>query len=141
MDLVKLKAQLVRHEGYVPHAYADSEGYWTIGVGHLIDKRLGGKLDADVIDLQLERDIARCVRDADTYAWFATLVPARQNVVLNLLFNLGKARFDKFVNTQAAMARGDIEAAAKGLEASKWYTQVGKRGAELVAQWRSGICS
>jgi lysozyme len=122
----------------VAHAYQDSLGYWTIGVGHLVDSRLGGGLDEDVIDHQLDNDIARVERAAGSYPWFATLPPVRQNVVLNMLFNMGKARFDKFVKTQAAMARGDVEAAARGMERSLWYWQVGQRAAELVDQWRTG---
>ncbi len=34
--------QLRRDEGEVLHAYQDSLGYWTIGIGVLIDKRKGG---------------------------------------------------------------------------------------------------
>lgn len=41
-------------EGRVPHAYQDHLGYWTIGVGHLIDKRKGGGLTPDEVDYLLE---------------------------------------------------------------------------------------
>ena len=39
MNRDKIIALLSLHEGRVEHAYQDSLGYWTIGVGHLIDKR------------------------------------------------------------------------------------------------------
>ena len=36
-DRATLKARLRLEEGEVLHAYQDSLGWWTIGVGHLID--------------------------------------------------------------------------------------------------------
>lgn len=138
MNREKLKAQLRLQEGDVPYAYQDSLGYWTIGVGHLIDKRLGGKLHPRVIDLQLEIDIDAAHIDAAADPWFSDLDDVRQNVVVNLVFNMGKERWAQFVNTKAAFARKDFEAAAQGLEKSKWYTQVGNRAKTLVRQLRTG---
>lgn len=37
----------------MPHAYQDSLGYWTIGVGFLIDGRKGGRLPDAVRDFVL----------------------------------------------------------------------------------------
>lgn len=138
MDILKLKAQLKQQEAVIPYAYQDSLGYWTIGVGHLIDKKLGGALDPEVIDLQLELDIRRAFAEASADEWFAKLNDPRQNVIVNLEFNMGDAHWDLFVNTKAALARGDIEAAAHGLEISKWYVQVGSRAKALVKQLRTG---
>ena len=36
MNIEKLKEQIKRHEGEVLEVYADSLGYLTLGVGHLI---------------------------------------------------------------------------------------------------------
>lgn len=138
MDVERLKEQLTRQEGEVDHVYKDSLGYETIGVGHLVDDRLSGGLDEEVIQLQLELDIKRAYEEAKTYPWFDGLNDARENVIVNIIFNMGKARFDKFVNTQLAISKGDIEGAAQGLEKSLWYRQVGRRGVELVKQWRTG---
>ena len=46
----KLIEMIKHHEGVVPHAYKDSRGYLTIGVGRLIDEELGGGLSDDEID-------------------------------------------------------------------------------------------
>lgn len=136
MDMARLKEQLERQEGYNDSPYKDTNGYWTIGIGHLVDDKLGAGLDREVVLLQEELDIKRAYNEALNYQWFSALSDARQNVVINLLFNLGRVRFDKFVQTQLAMSRGDVEAAAKGLENSLWFKQVGRRGRELVRQWR-----
>lgn len=138
MDIIRLKEQLKRQEAVIPYAYQDSLGYWTIGVGHLIDKKMGGGLDPEVIDLQLELDIRRAYAEASVDPWFEKLSDARQNVIVNLEFNMGDAHWDLFMNTKAALARGDIEAAALGLEKSKWYVQVGNRAKTLVKQLRTG---
>src|SRR3546814_6643626 len=58
-ELVALATKhLNREEGRIPHAYQDSVGYWTIGVGRLIDKRKGGRLTNVEIDMLLANDIA-----------------------------------------------------------------------------------
>src|SRR3546814_15181122 len=54
-ELVALATKhLNREEGRIPHAYPDSLGYWTIGVGRLIDKRKGGRLTNVETDMLLE---------------------------------------------------------------------------------------
>ena len=92
----KLIEMIKRHEGVVPHAYQDSRGYWTIGVGRLIDKELGGGLSDDEVDYLLTNDINRCIEEAETYPWFAGLSEPRQAVVISLLFNLGKPPASRF---------------------------------------------
>jgi lysozyme len=46
------------HEGRVLHAYRDSLGFWTIGVGRLIDARKGAKLPEHILE-QLTPDVQR----------------------------------------------------------------------------------
>ena len=134
----KLIEMIKRHEGVVPYAYQDSRGYWTIGVGHLIDEELGGGLSDDEIDYLLTNDINRCIEEAETYPWFAGLSEPRQAVVISLLFNLGKPRWDGFKKAQAAIAAGDMAEASRQLLDSKWARQVGKRAHEMAAQLQSG---
>ena len=92
----KLIEMIKHHEGVVPHAYKDSRGYLTIGVGRLIDEELGGGLSDDEIDYLLANDLKRCRAEAETYPWFAGLSEPRQAVVISMLFNLGKPRWDGF---------------------------------------------
>ena len=134
----KLIEMIKRHEGVVPYAYQDSRGYWTIGVGRLIDEELGGGLFDDEIDYLLTNDINRCIEEAETYPWFAGLSEPRQAVVISLLFNLGKPRWDGFKKAQAAIAEGDMAEASRQLLDSKWARQVGKRAHEMAAQLQSG---
>lgn len=94
---MNLNAMLERDEGRVPHAYRDSEGYLTIGVGHLIDERKGGKLPDFIIDLLLEHDIetktAELVR---ALPWVANLSEPRKAVLISMAFQLGVPGLLKF---------------------------------------------
>lgn len=132
-----MRAQLRVDEGLVEHAYLDSEGYWTIGVGRLIDKRRGGRLRPDEIALMLDNDIADAERDARVlFPAFDTLSANRRAVLVNFCFNLGRERAAGFHQFRAAVADGDFERAADAMLDSKWAGQVGPRAQRLAKQMR-----
>jgi lysozyme len=54
-----LIAELRRDEGVDRSAYQDHLGFWTIGVGRLIDRRKGGGLSDEEIDYLLQNDVKR----------------------------------------------------------------------------------
>ena len=135
-DRATLKARLRLEEGEVLHAYQDSLGWWTIGVGHLIDGRKGGSIPPEISDALLEWDLARFEVLLDGgIPWWRQLDDVRQQVVMDLTFNMGWAPnapggFDDFHNTLAALQAGRWADAAAGLRKSLWYRQVGARRAE-----------
>lgn len=134
-----LIAELRYDEGVIDHAYQDSLGYWTIGVGRLIDKRKGGRLSDDEIDYLLTNDIADVETDLDEHlVWWTTLDPVRQRVIANMCFNLGIAGLLGFKNTLKAVRERRWDDAAKGMLASKWAKQVGKRAERLAKMMRTG---
>ena len=134
----KLIEMIKEHEGVVPHAYQDSRGYWTIGVGRLIDEKLGGGLSDGEIDYLLANDIKRCRAEAEQYPWFNKMNEPRQAVIVSMLFNLGKPRFDKFQNMQAALLVGDYTLASHEMLESRWASQVGRRAIEMSEMMESG---
>lgn len=134
-----LLQELKRDEGIIPHAYQDSLGYWTIGVGRLIDKRKGGRLTSTEIDYLLGNDIDEKIKDLDKVApWWRQLSPTRQRVMINMTFNMGIGWISTFKNTVANIKEGNYEAAAKGMLASKWAKQVGARATRLAEMMRVG---
>lgn len=131
--------QLTRHEGLVTHAYQDHLGYWTIGIGRLIDKRKGGRITEEEAKYLLQNDVDRFARELDDrLPWWQTLSPNRRYVLLNMAFNLGTSGLLGFKNTLEMVRTGNYEGAAKGMLASKWAKQVGKRATELAEQMKKG---
>jgi len=139
MNRSRLRKQLIADEGNIPHAYQDSEDYWTIGVGHLVDERMGAGLDPDVIELQLDNDIDRKEREVlDAFPWYQDLNDVRQEIVLNMAFNLGLTRFKGFRMTIDAISRHDFLTASQEMLDSKWAGQVGSRALRLSEAMRTG---
>jgi lysozyme len=137
LDLAR--AQLKADEGTVPHAYQDSEGYWTIGCGRLIDKRLGGGLSDDEINYLLNNDLFRADKEARSlFAGFDRLSDARKAVLISMVFNLGQTRLAGFQRLREAVKEQDWEQAAKEMLDSRWSQQVGQRAVRLANQMREG---
>ena len=133
------RISLVEDEGRVPHAYQDSEGYWTIGVGRLIDKRKGGKLRNDEIDLMLANDIDDAVICARAlFPNFGHLTDERKAVLVNMAFNLGMTNLTKFRKFREAVERQDWYEAAVQMLDSLWAKQVGARANRLAEKMRKG---
>lgn len=132
MDNVdRLIEQLKRHEGVELKPYRDTEGLMTIGVGRNLDHNGIRMVEADFM---LMNDIKDAMEEAKTYHWYDSLSPARKAVIINMLFNLGKPRFDKFVKFQSALAEGLYDKASTEMLDSRWAKQVGKRAVELSIQ-------
>lgn len=126
------RLQLVIDEGRSPSAYTDSEGYLTIGVGRMIDRRLDGGLSDDEIEYLLDNDIKKAERDARAFAPnFDDLSEARKAVLVNMAFNLGLSRLMQFVKFRASIAVSDFRTAAAEMMDSKWARQVGRRAERL----------
>ena len=120
-------AKLLEHEGELLSAYQDTLGWWTIGVGHLIDKRKGGTIPQRISRLLLADDIATKTAECRAaFDWFDGLDATRQDAVVNLAFNVGIDGLKKFHLMIAAIERQDWKTAAFELFNSQWRHQVQK---------------
>jgi lysozyme len=124
-------------EGRIPHAYLDSLGFTTIGVGCLIDERKGGRLCDEAIDAQLEHDLKSARRRAESLAGFAQCNEARQAVLVSMSFQLGS--LSAWVNFRNALAAGDYDAAAEAGMDSLWARQTPKRAQRQMRILRTGV--
>ena len=126
------------HEGRVPHAYSDSLGYLTIGVGHLIDQRKGGRLPDAIIDALLDLDIHEHANELfATLPWVRDLDPVRQAVLVDMFFNMRRGLLG-FKETLRHFEAGRWDAAADAMLDSKWATQVKSRATRLAIMVRTG---
>jgi lysozyme len=131
-----MRAQLIRHEGMRLRPYRDTVGKMTIGVGRNLDDR--GITEAEALFL-LDNDIDIAITELQArFPWFDELSEIRQRVLIDMAFNLGITKLLGFKRTLAAIKRGDYVAAAAGMMASKWATQVKRRAHRLAAMMREG---
>ena len=136
----KMVKQLRRDEGVVKHAYQDTEGYWTIGVGRLIDKRRGGDLSEEEIDFLLNNDVAEKEKALEaSVSFYKELDEARRGVLLNMAFNLGVEGLLAFKNTLKLVGEGKYKEASEEMLKSKWAAQVGDRAVRLSKQMATGV--
>lgn len=135
----QITKQLRRDEGVEKSAYQDSLGYWTIGVGRLIDKRKGGRLRDNEIDFLLSNDIDE-VEEAlgARINFYKGLDEARRGVLLNMAFNLGVEGLLAFKNTLNLVGAGKYKEASVEMLKSKWAKQVGNRAIRLSKQMETG---
>lgn len=120
--------------------YLDTLGNWTVGVGHLLPPDLTREqvqsmnLSADEIDVLLEKDVDEAAQGAKSFGWFLTLDEVRQAAIINLVFNLGRNGFAKFVKTIGAIQNREYQKAGRMLLQSKWAAQVGPRRSGRLAR-------
>ncbi|MCG3134208.1 MAG: hypothetical protein HMLKMBBP_01500 [Planctomycetes bacterium] len=143
LDYHAMGCQLIQHEGFVPHAYQDSLGWWTIGIGRLIDKRKGGGITREEALYLLRNDIEEKVEDLDYHLpWWRKLDGVRQRALLDMAFNLGIAKLLTFKTTLSLIKAGNYEDAATAMLQSKWARQVGlrpgQRAHRLASMMRTG---
>lgn len=138
--LAILERDLETDEGRVPYAYKDSLGYWTIGVGILIDKLKGGKLLPEEIDFILRNRTKRVLAGAQPEAWYPAVAndPVRLAGVLNMQFQLGSESDEKFVNSFRFIAKKDWKSAASNLRQSLWAKQTPARAARVIRMIETG---
>lgn len=152
----KIQKQLERHEGYHERTYPDSLGIPTIGIGFNLDRQDAAekirKLGADYDkvrtkkqDLTREQIYALFNEDLDNAEKTAKQLIKNYDsqpeniklVVVDMAFNLGATKFRNFKKTISCIEASDYENAAREMESSKWYRQVGNRSKYLVRLMRT----
>jgi lysozyme len=129
--------------------YRDHLGFWTIGVGHLIDRRRGGGFPSWVqcsfpltrpeVDQLLLWDIGEkeaLLRGA--YRDYERLDDVRKVVLLSMAFQLGVPGLMKFKETLRAVSEGRWGDAANGMRNSLWWRQTTARAERLAVAMLTG---
>jgi lysozyme len=144
-DRNKVADLVERHEGRIPYVYKDSLGFDTIGVGHLVDRRKGGKLPDHIITALRDWDVAQAEEElAKALPWSQHLDDVRYAVLVDMVFNLGIEPFDhdgfkdwpRFVEQVRV---GNYTAAAANLRTTQpWASQVKDRATRLADMMGTG---
>lgn len=152
MDENKLVDELRGDEGEKLRSYKDSLGYWTIGVGHLIDPakgadpapfgtdlRGGKAISQEQSDMLLRQDISAKAAEMDkAIPWWCNLSDNRQRVLMNMAFQMGVSGLLAFKNTLEYLRQGDYRSAAAGMLGSKWALQTPNRAKRLADRMEAG---
>lgn len=135
-----LEEQLRLDEGEKLVLYKDSLGFWTIGVGRLLDPARGGHISLQESANMLANDITEKTAElVRSLPWVATMDPIRRETLINLAFQLGVPGLLTFKNTVEAVRQGDWEQAALGLKFSRLHAQTPDRTERHMEQLLTGI--
>jgi lysozyme len=129
IDSERLEQQLIVDEGLKLRPYKCSADKLTIGVGHNLDDN---GITEDVAMYMLRADLKVTITELrSNFSWFERLDSYRQEVLMNMCFNLGIARLKGFRKMIAALEIKDYKEAAVQMMDSRWARQVGVRAVRL----------
>jgi lysozyme len=137
MNKARLVESLKAHEGLSLKPYKCTADKLTIGYGRNLDDNGISEIEALAM---LENDIASCCTELDkNFPGWRGHDDARQNVLAEMMFNLGAPRLGRFFKMWAALDRHDYEEAAYQMLDSRWAKQVGQRAQTLAKQMKDGL--
>ena len=133
--------QLKIDEGVEYEIYLDHLGYPTVGVGHLIleedyeyGKEVGTMISVERCEELFSHDLDTSISECTALYGdgFGDLPDEVQQILVNMMFNMGRTRLSKFKNFNAAIAEGDWKTAAVEGRDSLWHRQVTNRAERLM---------
>ena len=141
LDMPRLLKSVRDHEGYRDQVYLDSLSKRTVGVGHLCvedfwedDKKYSEKFLMEI----LEKDLENAISGAEELLKGCNLPSLANEIVVEMVFQLGKTGVSKFRNFLAAL-QGDspewLKASEEMLD-SRWAKQTPNRAkgmSEVIA--------
>ena len=145
MNLDTLRKQLEIDEGIKHDIYLDHLGLPTFGIGHLITdadpdsgQAVGTTISDERVQSAFEADVVSVIEDCNKlYDDFDELPEEAQQIIANMMFNMGRTRLSKFRGMKRGVDARDWNAAADEMVDSKWYRQVNNRANRLVQRMRA----
>ena len=131
---MSLQQRLEQAEGRVKFAYQDSLGYWTIGIGRLVDKRKGGGLSDDEIDYLLANDIKkRTLECKQLFRDFDSFPQSIQEALIEMMFNIGFSNISSYHTFISQVNAKDWKGVQANIRSwNKWITQVGMKRVQYI---------
>jgi GH24 family phage-related lysozyme (muramidase) len=144
MNREEVFEQLKIDEGVVYEIYNDHLGYPTFGVGHLIQagdeefgKPVGTQISEERVRTCFERDLDLAISECGALYGereFGEFPDEVQQILVNMMFNMGRTRLSKFKNFTSALEEGDWKRAAVEGRDSRWHKQVTNRAERLMSR-------
>ena len=144
MNLETLREQLEIDERVKYEIYLDHLGYATFGIGHLVletdsehGQNVGTTISKERVAECFEQDVLSVIKDCKRlYHDFDNLPEEAQQIIANMMFNLGRTRLSKFRGMKRGVDDRDWNRAADEMVDSRWYRQVTTRAQRLVERMR-----
>lgn len=130
-------------EGVKNDVYLDHLGYKTVGVGHLIlpldpesQLEVGDEITDERVKELFEHDLDTCIEECVILfgEHWETFPGEVQEILANMMFNMGRPRLSKFKNFGKALREGDWAKAADEGRDSLWHRQVTNRAERLMSR-------
>lgn len=153
-DTERLLSDTTDAEGYCSHLYICPTGFLSVAIGRNLEANpLTGRewrelFDAGEIAVSISKAGAErllksavnsiAVQCATTFRFWGALNDARQNVMIDLAYNLGLPRLLGFRKMLAALERQDYETASVELLNSLYAKQTGRRAKRNAQILRTG---
>nr|6QAJ_A Chain A, Endolysin,Transcription intermediary factor 1-beta [synthetic construct]6QAJ_B Chain B, Endolysin,Transcription intermediary factor 1-beta [synthetic construct] len=139
--------------------YKDTEGYYTIGIGHLLtkspslnaakselDKAIGrncnGVITKDEAEKLFNQDVDAAVRgilrNAKLKPVYDSLDAVRRCALINMVFQMGETGVAGFTNSLRMLQQKRWDEAAVNLAKSIWYNQTPNRAKRVITTFRTG---
>ena len=142
MNLIKLQDELAEDEGIKFEIYRCSLGHLTGGIGHLITewdeeygKPVGTMISDDRVNELFDKDVQVTIDECKIlFDDFDELPEEAQQVIGNLMFNMGRPRLSKFIKFREAVRNRDWVESGNQLKNSRYYQQVTARADRLIAR-------
>ena len=138
MDMERLLKSVRDHEGYRNKVYLDTLGKRTVGVGHLCvedfwedDKEYDEKFLMEI----LEKDLENAISGAEELLGEYTVHDQCKEIIVEMVFQLGKTGVSKFRNMWAALKDPripDYKTAAAEMLDSRWAKQTPNRAKAMA---------
>tara|TARA_R100000278_G_scaffold90744_1_gene69134 strand:+ start:185 stop:634 length:450 start_codon:yes stop_codon:yes gene_type:complete len=142
MNVEQLRDTLKVDEGCVNSIYLDHLNLPTLGIGHLINewdeeygKPVGTPVSEERVNELFDKDIQITIDECEQlFGNFQDLPEEAQQILANMMFNLGRPRLSKFRKLCKAVAERNWKECAIQMEDSKWHKQVTKRADRLISR-------
>jgi GH24 family phage-related lysozyme (muramidase) len=133
----QLLANVKQAEGLRLYAYIDTLGNATVGYGHKLapghdwtDYTITSSYAEALLNIDLDAALLECTPLAE---WLRLGAPARQDAVIELVYNMGLDGYKTFTRTRNAMATQQWQVVHDNLLVSLWAKQVGPTRSNRIA--------
>ena len=140
-DYKNLEARIKVHEGFRNTVYLDTLKNKTIGWGHLCTKDEIWDENKEYSEEELHRvfitDLNRAIDGANKLCHDIELPPVAKEIIIEMVFQLGKNGVSKFRNMWKALAEKNYIGASFEMLDSKWAKQTPNRAKSMAELMKS----